>query len=312
MGRNLINNFNADIGIVSFMAYPYILRNEKCFEESVLKIVSDNFFSLIEITHIEDTLIRKRVKELLEISNIRVSFCAHPYIFSNNLNINSSDDSERKNSINKLKVLIDEAYYMGSENFIILSGPKPSKECLKKEIGKIILSISELCEYSVYKSKKFKNKKLDIILETFDDKSFAKNRLIGPTNTAVSVAKEIVRRNKNFGLLLDLSHLPILGEDFRDSLKKSVEYLKHIHIGNCILKDKKHVAFGDEHPRICIQKGEIFIPDLTIFIKALKEIGYFRNPNNALSFEVKPLKGEDPDLIIAGSKRALLRAIKNI
>jgi len=51
---------------------------------------------------------------------------------------------------------------------------------------------------------------------------------------------------------------------------------------------------------------------LTSFIKALKYTGYFDKSENVISLEVKPIKGEDPDLVIAGSKRVLIRAIENL
>ena len=161
-------------------------------------------------------------------------------------------------------------------------------------------------------SRELNLKPLDIIVETFDDREYAKNRLIGPTNLAVSFAKEIKTDFNNFGLLLDLSHIPILEEDFVESLKIAKDFIKHIHIGNCILKDKDHPAFGDNHPRFGIVNGENDMAVLTDFIKALIEIDYFKKAGATLIFEVKPLPGEDPELTIAGSKRFLSRVLNNI
>lgn len=173
------------------------------------------------------------------------------------------------------------------------------------------MSIDKLCNYNLKKAKEYKKGPVDMILETFDHKLFAKNRLIGPTDISVELAQSVIEKYKNFGLLLDLSHLPILGENYIYSLLKAKEYIKHIHIGNCVLKNKKHAAYGDEHPRFCIEQGEVFTNELADFIKTLDDIGYLSDPQNAISFEVKPLKGEDPDVTIAGSKRVLLSALKH-
>ena len=309
----MLKTFTNDIGLVSFMAYPEIAGGSGPVIESITKIASDPFFSLIEITHIEDDKVREDVKKILEISNIRISFGVHPSTFINKLNINSIDIEKRESSVKILKVLIDEAYFMNAESFVFVSGPKPDdKEEFESEMKNIKLSITELCRYSSAKADEYSTKQIDMILETFDDRPFAKNRLIGPTDIAVNLAREIKKDYKNFGLLLDLSHLPILGEDYRNSLKNAAEYIKHIHIGNCILKYKNHKAYGDEHPRLCIKEGEIFTEDLAGFIETLNEIGYLSNPKNAISFEVKPLTGEDPDITIAGSKRALLKALAKV
>jgi len=305
------NKFKTDIGIVSFMAYPEIGQGKGPVVQSIKKIAADPFFSLIEIAHIEDAIIREEVKKILTASSIRVSFGAHPAIFGQKLNMNSADDKIRDKSVDILQRLIDEAYQMNAESFVFVSGPRSTEASLESQLEMIKLSIDKLCSYSLKKAKEYGKDLIDMILETFDHKPFAKNRLIGPTDIAVELAKSIRVKHKNFGLLLDLSHLPILGEDYRDSLLKAKEYIKHIHIGNCILKDKDHIAYGDEHPRFCIDKGEIFTGQLAGFIKTLDKIGYLLDPKNAISFEVKPLKGEDPDITIAGSKRVLLSALRN-
>lgn len=305
-------DFNTDIGIVSFMAYPEMIKNESIYLEKIESIISDGFFNFVEICHIDNLETRKKVKNILEIANIRVGFDAHTVILAKNLSINTVEDRTRYETLKILKVLIDEAYYFNSEVFTLLSGFKPVKKNIELEIKKAVDSIKDLCNYSVYKSKELNVKPLDIIVETFDDKEYAKNRLIGPTNLAVDFAKEIKTDFNNFGLLLDLSHISILEEDFAKSLKIAKDFIKHIHIGNCILKDKDHSAFGDNHPRFGIVNGENDMDTLADFIKALIEIDYFKKIGSTLIFEVKPLPGEDPELTITGSKRFLSKALNYI
>ena len=300
---------NSDIGIVSFMAYPEIVSDENTIIDRISKIALDDFFSFIEICHIENSQIREKVRNILEVSNMRIGFDAHPNILSKNLNINSRDKEFLNISLIEFKNLIDEAYYMGAEGFTILSGFKPDKEYFSEEVKIATASLKVLCEYAIKKSKELGVGLIDIVIETFDDKEYAKNRLIGPTELAVSVAEKVTAEYKNFGLLLDLSHLPILGEDFETSLRLAKNYIKHIHVGNCIIKDKSHPAFGDNHPRIGICGGENDINTIGSFINALEKIDYFNRKNNTLIFEVKPIKGEDSDLTLAGSKRVLNRAL---
>lgn len=305
-------DYQTDVGIVSFMAYPEITKDEQTVEEKIKKIVTDDFFSFIEIAHINDKEIRNKVKKILEIANIRIGFDAHTMILQNSLSINDRDNDKRQKTIQILKELIDEAYYMNSEGFTLLSGFKPDINDMENELVLAVDSVKELCSYSITKSKELNKKPIDIIVETFDDKEYAKNRLIGPTKMAVEFAKKIRADFENFGLILDLSHLPILGEDSNQSLIQAREFIKHIHIGNCIIKNKSHPAYGDNHPRFCIDGGENDIDVLAYFIKSLIGIGYFKKPGNTLIIEVKPLQDEDSDLVVAGSKRALLAAISRL
>ena len=305
----IFKDLKMDMGIVSFMAYPEMTANEEKYIEKIRSIASDEFFSFIEICHVENPQTRQKVKDILDISNIRVGFDAHTVILPNNLNINSSNDDDRKNAVKVLKTLIDEAYFFNAEGLTLLSGFKPSGDSVRQEIKNAVESIKELCSYALSKADELQVGSIDIVVETFDDREYAKNRLIGPTNIAVDFAGQVKKDFSNFGLLLDLSHLPILEEDFNNSLNIAKDYIKHIHIGNCILKDRQHPAFGDNHPRFCVKNGENDIKVLADFIRALISTGYFKKPGSTVIFEVKPLYGEDPDLTIAGSKRAFLRAL---
>ena len=81
-----------------------------------------------------------------------------------------------------------------------------------------------------------------ISLEAFDDK-IDKKCLIGPTPRAVELAERVRQQVANFGLTIDLSHLPLLKES-------PSEFLIHAHAGNCMIADTQDPAYGDMHPRL--------------------------------------------------------------
>ena len=117
------------------------------------------------------------------------------------------------------------------------------------------------------------------------------------------------RHYPNFGLMVDLSHLPLLKESADFALKTAKDYLAHIHIGNCILKDKNHPAYGDKHPPFGCTSGENDVEAVKLFLKALMEIEYIgEGKQNVVSFEVKPLEGESPEVVVANAKRTLMEA----
>ena len=54
-----------DLSIVHFMIFPETLTGSGPIAETVAKIVNDEFFSMIEVGHINDPEVRKQVAELI-------------------------------------------------------------------------------------------------------------------------------------------------------------------------------------------------------------------------------------------------------
>jgi len=80
-------------------------------------------------------------------------------------------------------------------------------------------------------------------------------------------------------------------------------------MGNCLMRDTTHPAYGDQHPRFGIAGGENDVPEVVEYIRTLIEIGYLKeNQPRILSFEVKPLPGESSQIVLANAKRTLREA----
>ncbi len=86
------------VGLIHFMAYPEATKFEKQenIVESIKRVLVDDYFNAIEITHIEDIQKRKEVKELLEQSHMVVAYGIQPRLLGANLNPNHLDETERK------------------------------------------------------------------------------------------------------------------------------------------------------------------------------------------------------------------------
>ncbi|MBI5166468.1 MAG: sugar phosphate isomerase/epimerase [candidate division NC10 bacterium] len=167
--------------------------------------------------------------------------------------------------------------------------------------GLLVRSLKEIAAYA-------QGKGLCLFLETFDAK-IDKRCLIGPSEDALWVARGVRKEQANFGLMVDLSHLPLLGETPRHCLGLLKDHLAHIHIGNCVLKDKAHLAYGDWHPRFGLPGGENDVEELAMFLRELFNVGYLgQGKRPVVAFEVKPLPGERSEAIIAGAKRTLREA----
>jgi sugar phosphate isomerase/epimerase len=112
----------------------------------------------------------------------------------------------------------------------------------------------------------------------------------------VEFVLRVRERVPDLGVVLDINHVVLMGEPFRDVFPRCREHLKHLHLGNCILKDRSHLLWGGNHPPIGIEGGEIDVPQLTDLFRLLLEIGYLdREVRGMMSLEIVPFPGRSPE-----------------
>ena len=296
-----------DVGTLHFMSFPEAAKGEGPITETLEKILRDDFFTAVEITRIKDDKVREQVRGMLETSHVVCSFAMHPVILGGKLDLNSLIEEERKKAVAEVKKGIEEAAYLGATGVAVLSGPHPGKEREAEGVLRLLESLDELCEGCARYHMTFE-------LETFDF-GVDKKCLIGRSDLAAAVAQKTKTKHPNFGLILDLSHIPLQYEPVAAAVRNCAPYTSHFHIGNCVLKDPSHRAYGDQHPRFGVNGGENDIGQLQDFFTALFEEGLLKGDpavtaagKPLISFEVKPMAGENPDLVIANSKRVFQQA----
>lgn len=289
------------VGLIHFMAYPSTIKGDGPIVETVRKIVLDDYFNAIEITWINDVDIRQQVKKMLEISHMSIAYGGQPLLLTTGLNINDLDEEGRQKALNILKKGIDEAYVMGASGFGFLSG-KYTDEKMEEAYAALVKSTKELCAYAKSKGG------IKIALEVFDY-DIDKKSLIGPADLAARFSREIRKDYDNFGLIVDLSHMPLLHESIEESINPVKDYIIHAHIGNCVIKNSDMPAYGDVHPRFGFPNSENDVKDVVEYLRILESIGFLNEDNPPIvSFEVKPFGDEDPDIVIANAKRVLNEA----
>jgi sugar phosphate isomerase/epimerase len=286
------------VGLIHFMAYPSTMKGEGPIEETVRKIAVDNYFDAIEITWIKDPAVRAKVKKLLDTSHMTVAYGSQPRMLTTGMNINNLDEEKRLEALTSLKAGIDEACEMGAAGFAFLSGKY--EEATKEESYRaLVKSTRELCSYAKSKGN------LTVALEVFDY-DVDKKSIIGPVALAKRFAEEIKAEFDNFGLLADLSHIPMIHETIEENIIPIKDYIIHAHMGNTVIKDPSCIAYGDTHPRFGFPNSENDVDELVEYLRTLMKIGFISEERHPIvSFEVKPWGDEDPDVVIANAKRTL-------
>ena len=289
------------VGIIHFMAFPSTIKGDGPIAETIRKIAVDDYFNAIEITWIKDKQVRNEVKNMLETSHLTVAYGAQPRQLLTGLNINATDEKVRLEAMALLKEGIDEAYELGASGFAFLSG-KYNPEIIEDAYASLIKSTRELCSYAKSKGN------IKVVHEVFDY-DIDKMSLIGPAPIADRYAKDIKKDFDNFGLLVDLSHLPLLRETPEECINALKDHIIHAHVGNCVVKNPDMPGYGDLHPRFGFPDSENDVDEMIRFLRALLEAGYLNTKNPPiLSFEVKPFGDEDPEIVIANAKRVLNEA----
>jgi sugar phosphate isomerase/epimerase len=285
------------------MIFPETLTGSGPILETVSKIVSDDFFAMVEVGHINEPGVRKQVAELIATSHLRVAFGAQPTILTKKLDLNSFDESKRKEALATLKPQIDEAKEIGAQRFTVLSGPDPGAEKRADARKLLVESLLDLCSYA-------NDRGIKVTLETFD-RAVEKKSLIGPSEEAITVSSSVKKEFPSFGLMYDMGHAPLLDEDPAKSLKLLRNHLVHIHVGNCVKKPGLP-AYGDQHPRFGFTGSENDVPQLVLFLRALFDIGYLgsepQDVSPVVGFELKPVANERPEAVIANGKRTWRKA----
>jgi sugar phosphate isomerase/epimerase len=287
------------VGIFHPQAFPDVGDDDGATFDSLEQIALDPYFDAIEVGRFGGSDLRARAREMFEAAGVTVAYTAAPAVLGKKLNLNALDEGVRKSAVAFLKEELDIAAELGAVGMSLLSGPDPGSDDRSAAVDQLVISLVELCAYA---------DEVDvplIMLETFD-RDVEKRALVGPNALGVHVSIRVRERQPNFGLLLDLSHIPLQHERPPDALRAARDHLFHAHIGNCILKDTGHLAYGDQHPHFGVTGGENGVEEVAEFLRCLFEIGYLSDGVRPIvSFEIKPQPQETSDLIIANAKRTL-------
>jgi len=289
------------VGLVHFMAYPSTIKGEGPILETVRRLALDDYFSAIEITTIKNPEERKAVKKILETSHMTVAYGGQPRLLTTGLNINDLDESGRQKALANLKEGVDEAYEIGASGFAFLSG-KYDEATKEQSFQALVQSTNELCAYTKSKGD------MKVSLEVFDY-DVDKRSLIGPAPLALRYAKEVRKQHSHFGLMVDLSHIPLIHETIEEAILPVKDYITHAHIGNCVVQDPGMPAYGDVHPRFGFPNGENDVEEVVHYLRVLLDIGFLNEKDRPIvSFEIKPFGDEDGEVVIANAKRTLNEA----
>ena len=286
------------VGTILHVSYKQLGSGEGPILECLKKIVTDPYFEVVEGAHMKDAEVRKAAADMIARGHMTSSYGGQGRMLGAGLNINDLNEEGRQKALASLKEGIDEAYEMGVEDFAFLAG-RYEEETKEESFQALLKSTRELCEYAKSKGD------MPVLCEVFDY-DIAKKSLIGPVDMVKRYAETICAEYDNFGLMVDLSHIPMLHETIEESLLPVQQYIRHAHMGNTVIKSPECPAYGDEHPRFGFPNSENDVEELAAYLRLLLKIGFLNEKKRPIvSFEIKPFGEEDPEVCLANAKRTL-------
>lgn len=284
------------MGVVHPMSFPGASEKEQTLLETVRRVATDEYFDAIEIPYIENRDTCRRIRELCETAGCRIMIAGQPRLLGEGASLNDLREPERIHAIKLVKQCIDMACFMGADEVGVLGGGY-EEDRFEEYYSRLTESTAELCRYG-------KERGVSLLMEVFDY-DVDKKSIIGPVDRVRRFARDIRRDHDNFGLLADLSHMPLLKETPRQSMEPVREYIRHLHVGNAVCTEGAE-AYGDQHPVFGFLGSSVNVPELREFLKTALDLGLLgENSRPILSFEVKPWKDQDPEAVLANCKRTM-------
>ena len=252
------------VGTILHVSYKQLGSGEGPILECLKKIVTDPYFEVVEVAHMKDAEVRKAAADMIARGHMTSSYGGQGRMLGAGLNINDLNEEGRRKALASLKEGIDEAYEMGVEDFAFLAG-RYEEETKEESFQALLKSTRELCKYAKSKGD------MPVLCEVFDY-DIAKKSLIGPVDMVKRYAETICAEYDNFGLMVDLSHIPMLHETIEESLLPVQQYIRHAHMGNTVIKSPECPAYGDEHTRFGFPNSENDVEELAAYLRLLLKI----------------------------------------
>lgn len=233
-----------------------------------------------------------------------VVYAAHFYPFSK-MALGSTNPQEQEISKLFFKDQIEVAVAVGATGFVFASGANVS-DCDRPAA---CAAFTDFCRWFC---RELKPHGIDALLEPFD-RDFAKKFLYGSSEQCVDLIRSLEPEIDNFGIELDFAHVPLMHETFEHAVNICKPYLRRVHLGNCVMKDPDHPFYGDQHPPMGIDSGEIDVPELAEILKLLLDAGFLNRQNRrGLILEMQPFPGMTADETVADQMERLHKAWKMV
>ena len=277
------------LGINHHLIFSGVLQDAHTHERTLYALLCDGFFDVIDMSLPDDAAIRAEEIRMLSACGKRVIYNFPLFCLgSDRFDTCSHEPAVRRATLGEAVKHLDYAASAGADTVTFAAGSYRADRSEEQQLD-------DFLAYSEQFNDEAKARGITALLEPFD-RSIGKNLLLGKADACVAYIEALRARGcENIALMQDMGHIPLIGETFEETLSLCRSFIKHIHLGNCVMRDPQSPYYGDCHPPLGIDGGENDMPELIRFTAALKEIGYlYRGGTNTVTVEMQPYPGAKP------------------
>lgn len=277
----------ASIGLVYHMLYPQILGDQGLHESTLNSFLERSDIDTFDYCLPYDREIRGRLIPKVKNCGIEHVYATHLFPL---LKIPFGSTNVQEQGLIRLAMedTIEAAHQSGATGLIFASGADVNES----ERPASRQAFAEFCRWLC---KQLKERDMVALLEPFD-RTFDKKFLYGPTRECIDLIQSLEPDVGNLKIELDIAHLPLMYEDFDTAIKTVAPYLGRVHLGNCVMSNPDDPFYGDKHPPIGYEGGEIGTERLAEALLCLLHCGYLNTKQRgSLLIECQPHPGLSPE-----------------
>lgn len=254
-------------GICLTALYPEAITDSGLMAKLIEKVRNLELFQCVEIYFEGSPEEEVRIHGMLSDAGLASVFLGGLPIKRDGIDLSSRSGSVRKKSVEQCRRHMDHAIRLGCSKIVVASGPAWKETgCQEQTTEYMRDSLDELDRYAAGSG-------LQICLEPFPVKT-EPYLAVGES----ALVHEIFRDStfRNVGITFDTSHFSQLGEDIEESFRLLKPWILHMHLANCVMKDREDPLYGDKHPLFSQEGGSLGIETVRNFYHRLEREGMFQ------------------------------------
>lgn len=288
----------ARIGLVHHMLYPSCMEDPDDHAATLAEFVTREDIETLDCCLPYGDERRQRLIPLVrDCGKEHITFATHLFPLRK-LGFTAPAPHEQAQIRMIVNDMIEQAVAIGATGFIFASGgPSPAAATEAHRVA-----FADFCHWLC---DELRPHGIVALLEPFDT-TIDKRFLYGSTAACAALIESLRPDVDNFGIELDVAHVPLMGESFEQAIRTVAPYLRRIHLGNCVLRDRTHPRYGDTHPPIGFDGGEIDVPQTAQILQCLLDVGYLSEQERGdLVIEMTPWPGRTVEQTVSNSLQRL-------
>ena len=294
----------ATVGLAHFMFWPDCVRDTRILIDTLPAFVKRSDIDMLDCCFPYGEQQRAKLIPLVRDCGKVVHVAVHLFPMDK-ISLGSTADNEKGLIRLAMRDQIEVAAAAGAQGVTFTSG----LGCAAAERPAAKQAFADFCRWFCGELAKHQ---ITGLLEHFDT-DFDRRFLYGSTLDTVELIESLKPGIDNLRIQLDVAHVRLLGESFEHAIRTAAPYLGHVHLGNCVMKDRADPFFGDRHPPIGYEGGEIGVADIVEALKILLDVGYLgRERRGPLAVEARPPSGASADETIRQQLELLEEAWRRV